>query len=138
MRAVIVPAAIAALALTFGDAHAQSRSPSQRQTLTDLAYVLGEAHALRQVCQGPDDQFWRNRMIRLVDTEAPDATFEHRLREAFNTGFSTRRGQYPSCGGGARQALSSTLAEGRRLSDDLARARADRGDDSMADEAAPR
>ena len=54
---------------------AQDRTPAQRQALTDLAYVLGQSHALRQACLGAQDQFWRGRMLRMVDAEAPDPAF---------------------------------------------------------------
>ena len=35
------------------------------RALVDLAYAIGESHALRQVCQGDGDQYWRERMEQL-------------------------------------------------------------------------
>ena len=50
-------------------AFAQERSIEMRESLVSLARVLGESHALRQACEGGEDQFWRSRMNRLVETE---------------------------------------------------------------------
>lgn len=69
---------------------AQDRSPALRQSLVDLAYVLGESHALRQACAGAEVPIWRTRMMNLVSDEKPDAALDrpaegelqHRLRVA--------------------------------------------------------
>ena len=42
-------------------AFGQERAADERQRLLDLAYTLGESHALRQICQGEGDQYWRSR-----------------------------------------------------------------------------
>ena len=104
---------------------AQDRPPAQRQTLTDLAYVLGESHALRQACLGPADQFWRGRMLRLVDAEAPDPAFNTRLNNAFNAGFSSAQAQYPACGADSRRAEAAVAARGQTLAASLAKPVAD-------------
>jgi uncharacterized protein (TIGR02301 family) len=132
-----------ALVLLAGptQALAQDRPPAARQNLIDLAYVLGEAHALRQVCEGVRDQYWRQRMIRLVDTEQPDAAMERRLRESFNTGFATRQGEFPVCTPAAHAAETAAMRRGRGLAERLARSSPpppiDHPDD-MADRPAPR
>ena len=38
----------------------------------DLAFELGRAHALRQLCFGREDAVWRERMSDLLKTERPD------------------------------------------------------------------
>jgi uncharacterized protein (TIGR02301 family) len=134
MRPTLIVLAIAALALP---AAAQDRSPSGRQDLADLAYVLGEAHALRQACQGPDDQYWRQRMVRLVQTEQPDAGFERHLREEFNTGFAIRQSQFPACTPASRRAESVAMVRGRALAERLARESRAPADD-MAEPGVPR
>ena len=93
------PRAAAALALLLaaGPALAQDRTPVQRQTLTELAYVLGESHALRQDCQGQADQYWRLRMSQLLQAETPDEAFDRSLRENFNTGYAAAQAQFPMC-----------------------------------------
>jgi uncharacterized protein (TIGR02301 family) len=104
---------------------AQDRPPAQRQALTDLAYVLGESHALRQVCVGPTDQFWRGRMLKMVDAEAPDPAFNTRLHNAFNAGFSAAQAQYPTCGADSRKAEAAAAARGQALAASLAKPVAD-------------
>jgi uncharacterized protein (TIGR02301 family) len=111
-------------------AAAQDRSPAERQTLIDLSYVLGESHALRQVCAGPDDQYWRTRMTQLVRVEQPDADFDKRLKQSFNTGFTARRAAFPSCSTKARRQAATDAAQGRELSATLAT--------EMADDPTPR
>jgi uncharacterized protein (TIGR02301 family) len=134
MRPTLIALAIAALALP---AAAQDRSPAGRQDLADLAYVLGEAHALRQACEGPDDQFWRQRMVRLMSTEHPEPGLERRLRENFNTGFAIRQAQFPACTPASRRAETAALARGRALSERLAHESRAPSDD-MADPRDPR
>lgn len=140
MRPLLIALALAAAAPV---ALAQDRSPVQRQALVDLAYVLGEAHALRQVCHGRQDQYWRDQMIGLVDTERPDAAMERRLRETFNTGFVTRQGEFPSCTPEAQRAEAAAMRRGRGLAGRLARAGrapapAPQAPDDMADRPEPR
>lgn len=96
-------------------AQAQDRSPAQRQNLTDLAYVLGESHALRQVCEGPSDQFWRGRMERMLAAEAPDPAFDARLKEAFNTGYAAAQAAFPECDAANRREAARVAARGRVL-----------------------
>lgn len=113
------------LLLTAAPALAQDRTPAQRQMLTDLAYVLGQSHALRQACQGAMDQYWRGRMLKMVDAETPDPAFETRLHNAFNAGFSSAQAQYPTCGPDSRQAEAAAAAHGQALASTLAKPMAD-------------
>ncbi len=78
-----------------GPALAQDRSPVERQSLLDLAFTLGESHALRQVCEGGGDQYWRSRMVRLTEVEKADQAFDAQLRDRFNTGFARARASSP-------------------------------------------
>ena len=116
-----VALALFALTPTF----AQDRSPAERQTLTDLAYVLGQSHALRQACQGATDQFWRGRMVKLIEAETPDPAFNTRLNNAFNAGFSSAQAQYPACGPDSRHAEAAAAAHGQVLASSLAKPMAD-------------
>lgn len=97
-----------------------ARTPEERQTLVDLSYVLGEAHALRQVCSGVGDQTWRVRMNRMIELEKPDPGLSRRLVDAFNAGFMTRQAERPSCDAGALEAERATAVRGRALSEKLA------------------
>jgi uncharacterized protein (TIGR02301 family) len=109
------------LAVLAPAAAAQERAPVARQAAVDLAYVLGESHALRQACAGPDDQYWRDRMQQLIDVEAPDAALNARLARSFNAGFAAGQASFPDCGPGARAQAARIAAQGRRLADALAR-----------------
>jgi uncharacterized protein (TIGR02301 family) len=111
-------------------AHAQDRPPAQRQTLIDLAYVLGESHALRQACAGPADQYWRGRMQDLVHTETPDADLDRRLKTSFNTGFVAGQSAFAACNSVNRREAARLAARGRALSASLTAA--------MAEDAPPR
>ena len=104
-----------------GSALAQDRGPAERQTLLDLAYTLGESHALRQVCTGSDDQYWRSRMVRLTDVEKADQAFDAQLREKFNIGFAARQGEFPGCDDASRQAEQAVARKGQALGRKLAR-----------------
>lgn len=114
-RAVLALAAV----LVAGPALAQERTDEQKKMLADLAGVMGRSHALRQVCEGPEDLYWRARFTRLVDTEMPDAEFEATLVQGFNGAFNRAREQFPACGTGVRRALAAAAGEGRALAGQL-------------------
>lgn len=113
---------------------AQERGPVERQRLLDLAFTLGESHALRQVCEGTGDQFWRSRMVRLTDVEKADQAFDAQLRDKFNTGFAARQGEFPDCDDASRRAEQQTARKGQALAGRLARSMRTR---ASADEAPP-
>lgn len=114
-----------AIAGVWGVASAQDRVAAQRQILVDLAYVIGQSHALRQTCAGVGDQFWRGRMQRLLQAESPDAAFDRRLKEAFNTGFVAAQSAFPACGPQSRREEVQAAAHGRSLASALSHATAD-------------
>ena len=112
-------AMVAALGLTAPAAFAAERTPAERQTLVDLAYVLGQSHALRQTCEGQADQFWRGRMVGLIQAEQPDLGLDRRLKEAFNAGFDAAQTAYPSCSAQSRRAEAQAAEHGRSLAQGL-------------------
>ncbi len=73
------------------------RTPEQRQTLIDLAFVLGQAHALHRVCAGKDDDTWRGRMQRVIEMDGADPAFRSRLSSSFNAGFVSPDAQAKDC-----------------------------------------
>lgn len=111
--------ALLVLLLGAGPALAQERPPAERQTLGELAYVLGETHALRQVCMGPGDQYWRDRMLRMTQVEDGDAAFDGVLRERFNTGYAAGQGEAQDCGPDSRRAEAAAAARGQALAQKL-------------------
>lgn len=118
MRRLMLPLALTALAFP---ALAQDRSPALRQNLVDLAYVLGESHALRQACAGIDDQYWRTRMINMVTAEKPDEALDRRLKESFNTGFASRQSEFQACTPASRRAEMAAANHGLDISNRLAK-----------------
>jgi len=100
---------------------AQDRAPDDRQRLLDLAYTLGESHALRQACRGADDQFWRSRMVRLTDVEQADQAFDVLLRDRFNVGFAAGQGEFPTCDAASRKAEQVAARKGQALALTLSR-----------------
>lgn len=111
--------ALALISAFAAPAIAQERPPAERQTLIDLAYALGESHALRQACAGEGDQYWRDRMVQVTDTEAADAAFSGRLTQAFNSGFATRQTEFPSCTPASRRAELVVARKGQSLASQL-------------------
>lgn len=104
-----------ALAQTAAPPPQPRRSAGEQQLLLDLSRTLGEAHALRQICRDRNDQFWRDQMIALIETEQPPFEFQSRLQGAFNAGYATRQAQFPNCDGAARLAEDQVAAEGQML-----------------------
>ena len=108
-----------ALLLFAGPALAQDRPPAERQTLGELAYALGESHALRQLCAGLNDQYWRDRMLRLTQVEASDPSFDAVIRERFNTGYAAGQAQAIECDAVSRRAEAAAASRGQALAQKL-------------------
>lgn len=104
-----------ALILVAGPAVAQDRPPAERAVLGDLAYALGESHALRQVCTSVNDQYWRDRMLRLTQVEASDPSFDAVIRERFNTGYASGQAQAQDCNAQSRRAEAAAAGRGQAL-----------------------
>lgn len=120
MRPALLVLVLSVLALP---AFAQERSIEMRESLVSLARVLGESHALRQACEGGEDQFWRSRMNRLVDTEQAEPALEREMKDSFNAGFADARRLYPVCGDGTWRAQGAAAARGRDLALGLSQAK---------------
>ena len=118
MRAALALGLVLALGAT-GPVAAQDRSPADRQTLVELAYALGQSHALRQVCTGTSDYYWRRRMQQLVAAEQPDGPFNRRLADSFNDGFVASRQAFPTCNAAAKAEAEAIAAKGGELAQDL-------------------
>ena len=109
-------AAVALMVLALAaPASAQDRSPEARQALVDLAYVLGQSQALRQSCNGENDVYWRQRMERLMDVEAPEQALKSRLANTFNAGFNTAQAAFPKCGAASRAEAGRVARRGHDL-----------------------
>jgi uncharacterized protein (TIGR02301 family) len=136
MRLTAALAALAALLIFATPALSQERDPGARQVLVDLAYVLGQAHALRQVCEA-GDQHWRTRMLGLVEAEGNDHAFAERLRGQFNAGFVAGQAQFTTCTPEARKAETQAAARGAALASRMSQARVPLPSDSLAQSPGP-
>mgnify|MGYP001795641683 CR=1 FL=1 len=128
-RKAIVQAALVGLGLTLAmpilPAQGQStvRSQDYFRDVTALAEVLGKAHAIRVVCNGRNDQYWRSYMLRLLELEAPyQGGLRRSLVNGFNAGFSFGGDLHRVCDGNAANAEKAYAAEGRDLSARLVQA----------------
>jgi uncharacterized protein (TIGR02301 family) len=74
-----------------------ARTAAERQLLDQLAFTLGQVHALHRVCAGPDDDTWRGRMARLMEIEAVSETRKAELTARFNAGFAAEGAKARSC-----------------------------------------
>lgn len=113
-----------ALAAAALPAAAQERTAAERQTLVELAYVLGEAHALRVACEGRSNQAWRNRMARVIELEAAEDALKRRLMDRFNTGYLAQSASHTACTDAAKNERRRVAARGRELSLGLAQSQA--------------
>ncbi len=121
MRAVV---GLALLVLGFPmTAYAQEaprRSGAARQVVVQLAYTLGEAHALHRLCTGPGDATWYARMQRLESQEATDDAARAQLVESFNAGFAARQAQFVACSRRSRATERTVAQRGAALAQRLA------------------
>lgn len=128
MRRLLPP--ICAAVLFAAPVLAQPQTTPRDDLLVQLSGVLGEAHALRQVCNGPSDAFWYNRMLQLLQTEALNSlpmdderfVFAEQLRKTFNAGYEFRQNRHRSCDSLARQAEDEVTSRGGDLAGQLSRA----------------
>jgi uncharacterized protein (TIGR02301 family) len=130
-----------ALVPILAAAPAAAQATARGDTLVALAEVLGQSHALRQACAGPTDQYWRARMMRLMDVERPNGTLEGRLTEAFNDGYASRRALFKACSPQAKRAEAAAAARGRAIAAQLSRSYQSPGGESETaspDEMAPK
>ncbi|WP_300390447.1 TIGR02301 family protein [Henriciella sp.] len=100
-----------------------TRSQDYLRDVIALASTLGSAHAIRLLCNGRDDQYWRVYMQELLGIEAP---YRSRLRssmvDAFNNSFQAESSRRSRCDEGAISAEKVYASTGQRLANELAEA----------------
>lgn len=111
-------AAALALAALAGAAGAQE--DARPQGLAALSHALGESQALRELCEGVQDQYWRSRMMRLLALEEADGLAGAALTAAFNAGYAQARGLASDCGPDSRRAEVEAAVRGQELAAALA------------------
>ncbi|MGF1463841.1 MAG: TIGR02301 family protein [Maricaulaceae bacterium] len=90
------------------------------EQLTELAFLMGAAHYLRTLCQGREDQAWREQVLGLLDTEAADIDARNRLARAFNSGWASQERDGLACSDAVRQDEAELARRGAALARALA------------------
>lgn len=132
-RARLAAAALALIPLGAGlaglpPAQAQEVVPApaaptgpSMQTLVDLAATLGEAHAIRTLCNGDGDQTWRVYMQNLMELEAPSGARKSQLTSAFNRGYRSQSSRRNACTPELREVEAEIAQRGLALAESAAR-----------------
>jgi uncharacterized protein (TIGR02301 family) len=87
-----------------------------RGQLVELAEVLGGAHYLRILCEGRDDQRWRDYMRGVIQREP---NYNAVLVEGFNRGYRNEEARFPTCDTTTRQMEAELRARGLRVAQGL-------------------
>lgn len=120
-----IACAVLAAGLLAVAAHAQQPTPQQpgqrgedwyRGQLVELSEILGGAHYLRILCEGRDDQRWRNYMRGVIDREP---RYNGLLVEGFNRGYRNEEARFPVCDATTRQMEAELRARGLRVAQGL-------------------
>lgn len=99
---------------------ASAQAGPRFESLTELAEILGEAHAIRTLCNGLTDETWRDYMMRLMNLEAPSGPRKSSLTSAFNRGYRIQSSQHSTCTSAMIKIEGEIAARGRALSDAIA------------------
>lgn len=91
------------------------------ELVSDLAEVLGRAHAVRTVCNGESDSTWRNYMLNLMAIEAPSGPRRATLTDSFNRGYRGQSRETSSCTDQMPAVEAGIARRGRELSEAIAR-----------------
>lgn len=107
-------------------ASAANRGPGTRyyeRNLRRLSQVLGAIHHLREVCNANEGQLWRQKMVELLETEAPSPRRRALLVQHFNQGYRGQQLTYRTCTKKAGAKALRFVKEGASLADKIAKAR---------------
>lgn len=88
--------------------------------VSELAETLGRAHAVRTLCNGDQDGYWRNYMLTMMSYEGGGSR-RAALTSAFNRGYQGQRRETPSCNDSSSGAEARIAARGKELADAIAR-----------------
>jgi uncharacterized protein (TIGR02301 family) len=125
MSVRLLACAVAFAAVIAAPAGAQQPQPATppgrgeewyRGQLVELAEVLGGSHYLRILCEGRDDQRWRDYMRGVIQREPQHNAA---LVEGFNRGYRTEEARFPTCDATTRQMEAELRARGVRIAQGL-------------------
>ncbi|MBY0564686.1 MAG: TIGR02301 family protein [Hyphomonadaceae bacterium] len=122
----VIGCALLAAGLLTAPALAQQQQPAAppqqrgeewyRGQLVELSEILGGAHYLRILCEGRDNQRWRNYMRGVIDREQ---RYNALLVEGFNRGYRTEEARFPVCDITTQQMEAELRARGLRVAQAL-------------------
>jgi len=87
-----------------------------RTQLVELSEILGGSHYLRVLCDGRDDQRWRDYMRGVIEREP---NYNAQLVEGFNRGYRNEETRFQTCDATTRQMEAELRARGLRVSQGL-------------------
>lgn len=117
---------VIACLFAFSPAPASAQEPppireAPIEMLVDLAETLGEAHAIRSICNGDQDQTWRNYMFSMLNMEGPTGSPRRSaMTSAFNRGFRNQSSRNGSCTPDMPGLEAQIAARGRALAESVA------------------
>jgi uncharacterized protein (TIGR02301 family) len=92
------------------------RGPDYLRDASELASILGAAHAIRVGCNGNTDQYWRLYMLDMLAYEAPERSqLRSSLAGAFNDGYASAQRLFPFCDARAVAAEAGYAAQGQTI-----------------------
>ena len=126
MRLKLFAAALLIPLLAGSPARAQQppatpSNPAHWSSVLELAQTLGQAHWIRILCNGDQDETWRRYMQDLLELEGRDGDQHTAMVGAFNQGFRSLRTQYRACNDEMKTVEGRLASHGRELADQLAR-----------------
>jgi len=107
-------------------AQAATNGPGSRgyeRNILRLSQILGAIHHLREVCNANEGQLWRQKMVELLETEAPNPARRTLLVQRFNQGYRAHQLTFSKCTKKAKKKVKKFVKEGAALSSKIAKAR---------------
>ncbi len=112
---------LAAIGCISAPLHAQTYAPDDMLTMKrDLAGVLGEAHYIRTLCNGANDQYWRNYMRDFLKHEGMSKDRKSLFTTAFNRGYKFQSERLFRCDAAVANLQTTLAAKGRKMADTIA------------------
>jgi uncharacterized protein (TIGR02301 family) len=125
LRTLGILACLFALSSLSAPLSASAQEPPIREApldiLVDLSETLGEAHAIRSLCNGDQDQTWRDYMFRMLNMEGPTGSPRRSaMTSAFNRGFRNQSSRNRTCTPDLPGLEAQIAARGRALAESVA------------------
>lgn len=94
--------------------------PPYEQDMRRIGEILGALHYLRPLCGANDGSIWRDKMEELIEAEGGPPDRRERFAGAFNHGYNSYELTYRTCTPSADLAVRRFLAEGTKLTREIA------------------